>query len=207
MVEMKIAISGLSGCGNTTACKNVSKALGLKIINYTFRDLAKELGVPLEELHEKSKGDPFFDFLVDKKQLQLAEKEENFVMGSRLAGWLLEDAELRVWLTASPEERARRIARREQISFEDAFRATHKRDDENEKRFKLYYGLDIRDLGGYDLILNTEQLSPEQVCAAIVEAARAAKESGLKKPGKIARAIREKVFSELEKREKALAAS
>lgn len=203
---MKIAVSGLSGCGNTTACKNVSKELGLKIINFTFRDLAKELDVPLEELHEKSKADPFFDYLVDKRQLQLAEKEKNFVMGSRLAGWLLEDADLRVWLTASPEERARRIAKREEVSFEEAFRATHKRDDENEKRYTLYYGVEVKDLGGYDLILNTEQLSPKQVCAAIVEAAKNAKESGLKKPSKIARAIREKVFAEVEKREKAAAA-
>ena len=197
LLAMKIAISGLSGCGNTTACKNVAKLLALKIVNYTFRDLAKEMNLTLDQLQAKAKGNPYYDYLVDKRQLELVENENSYVMGSRLAGWLIEDADLRVWLTASPEVRAKRIAKREESALQAALEHTAKRDAENQERYARYYGVDVRDLGGYDLILNTELLAPEQVAAVIVEAAKKAKASGAKKPSKLARSIREKVFSEV----------
>ncbi len=199
---MKIAISGLSGCGNTTACKNVSKALGLKIVNYTFRDLAKEMNLTLDQLQLKSKSDPYYDYLVDQHLIDFATKKKRFVMGSRLAGWLVQDADLRVWLSAPFQERAKRIAAREGIPLEKALVHTKKRDEENHERYKRYYGVDVDDLGGFGLVLDTSKLSAEQVCAAIVQAAKKAKESGEKKHGKLALAIGEKVVFELEKRKK-----
>ena len=41
---MRIAISGKSGCGNTTVTRLVSEALGFEMINFTFRSLAEEIG-------------------------------------------------------------------------------------------------------------------------------------------------------------------
>ncbi len=196
---MKIAISGLSGCGNTTACKNVSRALGVKLLNYTLRDLAQELGMTLEQMQEEVKQGAYYDYLVDKKQIELSEREKEFVIGSRLAGWLVQDADLRVWLTASPEVRAQRIAQREGKDWKKVLADTKKRDSENAERYKKLYGIDVSDLGGYDLILNTEYLTPEQVASAIVEAGRASNANKLHKPNKIARRVREKVFAELEK--------
>ena len=40
--KLRIAISGLSGCGNTTVSKKLSEMLGVRMINYTFRNLAEE---------------------------------------------------------------------------------------------------------------------------------------------------------------------
>jgi len=199
---MKIAISGLSGCGNSTACKNVAAALGIKILNYTLRDTARELGITLDEIQKLAEKDAYYDYLVDKKQIELSEEEENFVIGSRLAGWVIENTDLRVWLTASPEVRAQRIAKREGISFEKALDHLKKRDEQNSERYKKYYGVDVNDLGGYDLILNTEYLTPEQVASAIVEAARKAEQNTLHKPNKIAQRIKQLIYLELEKREK-----
>ncbi|MDR0624827.1 MAG: cytidylate kinase, partial [Treponema sp.] len=39
---LKIAVSGKSGCGNTTVSKIVADTLGLEFINFTFRSLARE---------------------------------------------------------------------------------------------------------------------------------------------------------------------
>ena len=39
--ELRIAISGKSGCGNTTVSTLLSEKLGIKLINYTFRTLAQ----------------------------------------------------------------------------------------------------------------------------------------------------------------------
>jgi len=43
--EIKIAISGRSGCGNTTISKMAADSLGLRFINFTFRSLAQERGL------------------------------------------------------------------------------------------------------------------------------------------------------------------
>lgn len=42
--EVRVAISGKSGCGNTTVSSMLAEKLGIKLINYTFRQLAAEKG-------------------------------------------------------------------------------------------------------------------------------------------------------------------
>ena len=38
--EIRIAISGKSGCGNTTVSSLLAERLGVKLFNFTFRQLA-----------------------------------------------------------------------------------------------------------------------------------------------------------------------
>ena len=82
--EVRIAISGKSGCGNTTVSTLLSEALKIPMINYTFRSLASETGMSLAEIIEKAKTDDSFDITVDTKQVEMA-KESSCVLGSRLA--------------------------------------------------------------------------------------------------------------------------
>jgi CMP/dCMP kinase len=51
---LRIAISSHSGCGNPTATDNVGKSLLLDVVNYTFRDLAKDLDIRFEEIQQKA---------------------------------------------------------------------------------------------------------------------------------------------------------
>ena len=108
---MKIAISGHSGCGNTTATTNVGKALNLSIANFTFRNLALELGMSFDELHRQAPGNFIFDYLTDLSCIRAA-LTNRIVVGTRLAAWLM-DADLRIWLHAPLDSRASRINRRE----------------------------------------------------------------------------------------------
>nr|MCR5613759.1 cytidylate kinase [Treponema sp.] len=55
--ELRIAISGKSGCGNTTVSTLLSQMLGIKLINYTFRTLAEERGMTLAQVIENAKTD------------------------------------------------------------------------------------------------------------------------------------------------------
>jgi len=48
--SLRVAISGRSGCGNTTVSTLLSQLLGVKLINFTFRNLAQELGLFLRSL-------------------------------------------------------------------------------------------------------------------------------------------------------------
>ncbi len=194
---MRITISGLSGCGNTTATRNVAKALGLKVINYTFRDLARDLGLPFEKLQAMAKKDPVYDYLLEFRQISFAEQEKDCVVGTRLAGWVIDHVDLRVWLHASPEARAWRIAKREGKPFKAVLEYTNKRDKENALRYRKHYGIDLNDRDGYDLIVNTEYLTADQVSALIVAAAKLAKENNLQKPSRIAKHVKALITKKL----------
>ncbi len=168
---MRIAISGLSGCGSTTACTNVGKALGLKVVNYTFRNLAAANFLHLSEIQRLATRNREVDYLTDQQLIRLAQKEKNCVVGSRLAGWLI-DADLSVWLEAPLETRAGRIAHREKLPFAAVKRATAKRDADNISRYKKVYGIDTLDHSDFDIVVNTSRLSARQVAELIVTAAK-----------------------------------
>lgn len=173
---MRIAISGHSGCGNSTATKNVGTELGLDIINYTFRNLAQDLGLEFEQVQRDSLNDPIYDYLNDLMLIR-ASMRENVVIGTRLAAWIM-DADLRIWLEAPTEVRAARIHSREQRGSEaEALYRTLTRDRENRQRYLELYGVDIDDHEGFDLTINTHQLSAEQVASLTVAAARWAQEA------------------------------
>jgi len=106
--EVRVAISGKSGCGNTTVSTLLSEKLGVKLINYTFRQLAQEKNLTLAQVIENAKTDDSYDIYVDNHQTELARKEP-CVLGSRLAIWMLKEADLKVYLFASDETRAKRI--------------------------------------------------------------------------------------------------
>ena len=177
---LRIAISSLSGCGNTTATMNVGRTLGLKVVNYTFRDLAADIGISFEEIHERSQQNRTFDDLTDLNQIRLS-LQPKVVVGSRLAAWLV-NADLRVWLQASLEERAKRIFRREVekgLTYESVLYRTLQRDEQNRKRYLQLYGIDSNDRSDFDIIINTEKLTAEQVSSLIIAAARWASQNQL----------------------------
>ena len=59
--EVRIAISGKSGCGNTTVSSLLAKTLDITLINYTFRQMAAERNMTLAEVIEAAKTDDSFD--------------------------------------------------------------------------------------------------------------------------------------------------
>jgi cytidylate kinase len=150
----------------------VGRTLGLDVVNYTFRDLARDLDIPFEEIQRQAEKARIYDFLTDLK-LMRASLHPRVVVGSRLAGWLV-DADLRVWLHAPLEARAKRIFQREadkQASYESVLYRTLQRDEENRKRYLEVYGIDINDRSDFHIIINTEKLIAEQVSSLIVAAA------------------------------------
>ncbi|WP_319561485.1 (d)CMP kinase [Marispirochaeta sp.] len=164
-----IAISGKSGCGNTTVTHLVSKQLGFRVINYTFRTMAQEMGVSFEELCALAEKDDSYDLKLDRKQVELA-REGNCVLGSRLAIWLLQnEADLTVFLDASLEVRAERIAAREGGTVIEVLEKTVARDQRDHERYKRIYGYNNDDYRFADLIIDTSVSDQYEVALQIVE--------------------------------------
>ncbi len=173
MAARIVAISGKSGCGNSTVSKLLADRLGVKLINYTFRRMAEERRVSFEEILKLANDDPdySYDKALDARQVELAH-ERDCVIGSRLAIWLLPDAALRVFLAGSLEVRAGRIHEREGAKLADKLAFTRKRDESDHRRYLQIYGIDNDDLSQTDLVINTEKWRPEAIVEIVVSALR-----------------------------------
>ena len=76
----------------------------------------------------------------------------------------------KIYLYASPEVRMARIGVREGDSFEKAMADTIERQASEAKRYMMYYNIDINDMSVYDLIVNTDDLTPDEVLELILDA-------------------------------------
>ncbi|MGM0431838.1 MAG: (d)CMP kinase [Spirochaetota bacterium] len=164
---MKIAISGKSGCGNTSVSKLVADRLGIVWINYTFRMMAADKGLDFVELRRRAEHDDSYDRELDAHQVELA-KGVDCVLGSRLAIWLLPEADLRVYLEASPEVRAERIVAREGGDYQKKLQETLERDRQDAARYQRIYGIDTDDYTFADVVIQTENHTPSVIADMII---------------------------------------
>ncbi len=166
---MIVTISGLIGSGKTTLATTLAKKFKLRHISagLVFRKMAKERGLTLAEFSKLAEGNAEIDKEVDSRQVQLASKGSAVVDG-RLSGWLVKNADIKIWLKASLEERAKRVGKREGKSFEEALRETKEREASEVKRYREIYGIDLYNLLIYDAVLNTDLFNAKEV-AKIIE--------------------------------------
>ncbi|MBQ1628222.1 MAG: AAA family ATPase [Treponema sp.] len=165
--DLRIAISGKSGCGNTTVSTLLSEKLGVKLINYTFRQLAAEKGLTLAQVIENARTDDSYDIFVDNHQVELA-RAESCVLGSRLAIWMLKEADLKVYLYASDDTRAKRILNREGGDLQQIKDFTAMRDSEDSRRYLKLYQIDNNKYDFCDMIIDTANYNPSQIVDLIL---------------------------------------
>ncbi|HEX7132305.1 MAG TPA: AAA family ATPase [Iamia sp.] len=175
---MLVTISGLPGSGTSTASRAVADALGLDHVDggQVFRAMAAERGVDLGEFGRIAEGDPTIDLELDTRLAERGRKGD-VVLESRLAGWIAHNeglVGLRVWMACDDGERARRVAQREGRTPNEARRLNESREASEAQRYLAYYGIDIADLGPYDLVVDTTITPKAEVAARVVAAARAA---------------------------------
>jgi len=166
--EVKIAISGKSGCGNTSVSRLLADALDLRFINFTFRSLAMEKGISLSEVLNKAAKDDWWDNEVDTRQAAMAREARGCVLGSRLAIWVLPEADLKVFLTATPEVRAKRIQGREGASLNDVAKFTAERDKQDHERYLRIYNINNDDYSFVDIVIDTAVVSPPEIVEMII---------------------------------------
>ncbi len=171
---MIISISGLHGTGKSTVGKLVAKALGLNYYStgQAFRDLAKERGMSLQNFTRYVEDHPDIDKKLDEKIIKIAEKD-NILIDSQLSGHILRNvADFKIHLTCSLETRVRRIAERDQASYELKMKETQIRELSELERFKKLYGIHLDDLEEisriHDLVLDTEGLSIDDIVELII---------------------------------------
>ena len=171
---MKIAISGKSGCGNSTVSRKVAERLGYRLINYTFKTMAEEQGVTFDEMCEMAEHDDRWDHHLDRKQVAMA-KGGNAVLGSRLAIWFLKDADLTVYLDAPEAVRVERIhgdPARSTKSIQEVRDETRERDLRDHNRYLRLYEINNDQYDFVDLLIDVSTLTPDEIADRIVAEAR-----------------------------------
>jgi cytidylate kinase len=174
-----ICICGMAGSGKSTLAKKLAEKYGFKY--YSGGDALKALAIeegyrPLKRgwwetkegmlFLEKRMKDPKFDEKVDKKLLELA-KQGNVVLDSWTMPWLLKKG-FKIWLEASPEKRAERIATRDRISIKEALEALRNKEKRTKTIYKKLYGFSLgEDFKPFHLILDTDNLKAEEVFQAL----------------------------------------
>ncbi len=163
-----IAISGKSGCGNSTVSRLVAEELGYQMVNFTFRSLARARGAAFEAIRRRAEVDDSVDREVDRHQVELALVRDS-VLGSRLAIWMAPYADLRVYLYADSRIRSQRVWKREGGPFSAAQAHTEERDRLDRDRYLRIYGIDIdryhelRHL----MIVDVTDMRPTEISCAI----------------------------------------
>lgn len=159
---MIISVSGYPGSGTTTLSRKMQSALGIDHVyaGLIFREMAVKRGMSLEEFSQLAEQDEAIDVEVDRIQKERA--KENTVVEGRITAHLV-DADLKIWLSAPLEVRARRVAHRDDISYEESLRRITKRENSERRRYKTYYSIDLDDLSLYDLVINTALWDAEGV--------------------------------------------
>lgn len=173
--SVTICICGLAGSGKSTLAKKVAAAYGLRYYSGgdALMELAVEEGYRSREYGwwesreglrflEKREKDSHFDRAVDQRLLELAQKG-NVVLDSWTMPWLLQGG-FKIWLEASLQKRAERIAGRDGISYEEALKALKSKERLTKTIYHEIYGFELGDdFGPFDLVLDTETLGAEEV--------------------------------------------
>ncbi|MFQ6050395.1 MAG: (d)CMP kinase [Candidatus Hydrothermarchaeota archaeon] len=156
-----ITIGGYPGSGTSTLARQLSHRRNLRLVSVgeLFREIAKNRGMTLEELSKTAEEDHSIDIELDNLQKKIA-KEGNVVLEGRLSGWMV-NGDIKIWLKAPIEVRAKRVAKRDNLGMKEALEKIKIRELSERKRYKEIYNIDIDDLSIYDIILSTEKWSPE----------------------------------------------
>ena len=173
--KMVICICGMAGTGKSTLSRKVAKRYNLKCYSGgdALKELAKAEGLDAsrEGWWETPEGlnflkrrasDPKFDKEVDAKLLQYAE-QGNVLLDSWTMPWLLKGG-FKIWLMASIDKRAARVAVRDRISVAEAVKVLEEKEAQTKAIYKKLYGFSLgEDFEPFELVLDTDNLNADEV--------------------------------------------
>jgi CMP/dCMP kinase len=107
---------------------------------------------------QERKLDPTFDNQVDKKLIEII-RSQSAVVTSYTLPWLANGG-VKFWLKGSQENRAMRMANRDNIPYREAKKVIQIRDEQNRNIYRNLYSFNFgEDLKVFDFCLNTDLLS------------------------------------------------
>ncbi len=173
--KIVVCISGMAGTGKSTLSKKLAQKYKLKY--YSGGDALKALATE-EGYNSSSRGwwespeglrflekrerNLKFDKAVDDKLLEYAQ-QGNVLLDSWTMPWLLKTG-FKIWLVASIEKRAERVAKRDKITVKEAIEVLKEKEARTKAIYKKLYGFALgEDFAPFHLVLDTDNLNAEEV--------------------------------------------
>jgi cytidylate kinase len=169
----------MSGSGKSTVARKLAQNLGciyrsggdaLKEVasNMGYETTAKgwwETEEGIRFLEERLKNFEI-DRKVDEKLLEWAEQGD-IILDSRVMPWLLKRG-IKIWLEASLEVRAQRIAKRDNLTQEEALKFIKDKESKTRTIYAKLYGFNLgEDFEPFHLILDVNNLNKNDVFDAL----------------------------------------
>ena len=173
---MIITISGKQGAGKTTVTEELSKALGYDFVSVgnLQGEIATEKGITINELMELGKTDKSIHIDMDKKTVELGKIKDNFIIDGWIAFHFIPHA-YKIFLMVKEYVGAERIFYSERKdepkaeTIEKTKEMLEKRLADVQESFKKYYNLDFLDSSHQDLVIDTTNLTVQQVIESILK--------------------------------------
>lgn len=170
---MNVAVCGPLGAGCTEIGQLLAKKLGFKcvsssdIIKVIVSDFRESFGE--FELRVRS-GEVDLDKMIDSEIDDILKHGETVVEGR--SGFMLLDnpAVFKVLLVAPSAKRAEHIAKRRNVTIEEAKEDIEKSDKERKSMVERLFNMEWLDPSNYDIVVNTGPKSYEDVSEVLVKA-------------------------------------
>ena len=173
-MQDKISLAGDLGGGKSTVAKILIERLGAEYYSTgaIVRSIAADRGMTVGELNKYMETHPEIDHEIDAGIAALSEDERFLIIDSRMA-WHFTKGTFKVYLSCDIETSAIRImyANREgehNTTLEETIECTRSRRESEKKRYTEQYGVDIKDLSNYSLIVDTTVATPDQIADRII---------------------------------------
>ncbi|MFH0752376.1 MAG: cytidylate kinase family protein [archaeon] len=164
---MKITIGGMPGSGKSVVGKFLAGKLGYQFysIGSIRRDLAAKRGMTINEFNQLNENT---DQEVDDFQKRLGAEKDKFVIEGRLSYHFIPDS-FKIYFDCDLRVAAERIFKTSRTtedkgdSPEETYDKLRERVDNDCKRYGQYYNLNCYDTAQFDYVIDTTNLSLEEV--------------------------------------------
>ena len=173
-MKEKISLAGDLGSGKSTVSDILIKELGAEYYSTgsIVRSIANSMGMSVVELNKYMETHPEIDKRIDDGLKELSFDERLLIIDSRMA-WHFTKGTFKVYLSTDIETSALRIMNANRkgehsSTLEETVESTKARRASEQKRYMEQYGVDIKDLTNYALVVDTTGATPEEVAGVII---------------------------------------
>ncbi len=166
-----ITVGGDIGAGKSTFAKHLAEELEIPriYVGQFMREEAAKRKITLDELGKLQEKDDSIDKYFDEMQRERSQHVQKAVFEGRTSWHFVEDPTVKVYLSVDPQVATDRIWRdrndkRDQYGTKEALHAANEERKRSEiKRYQKYYGIDSYDIKNYDIVIDTTDLTIDEV--------------------------------------------
>lgn len=173
-MKEKISLAGDLGSGKSTVSDILIKRIGAEYYSTgaIVRSIAEKRGMTVTELNIYMESHPEIDHEIDDGLRELSKVDKLLIIDSRMA-WHFTEGTFSVYLSTDIETSALRIMSANRkgehaSTLEETVKETRARRESEKKRYLSQYGVDIKDLSNYALVVDTTSATPEEVAERII---------------------------------------